>query len=94
MNFQAIGGVQYYSEEFSQYLFGISEEEQSNRFPSYQSGAAWIPEAEVGMSVPVSENWVYTSRLRYRQYPKTITDSPLVANNSDVVFNTGFHYVF
>ena len=93
-NLQAIGGVRYYSEEFSQYLFGVSEEEQSSRFPEYDAGDAWIPEAEIGLRVPVAENWVYTSRLRYRQYPNSITNSPLVANDSDVIFHTGLFYVF
>lgn len=94
LNFQALGGVRYHSQDFSQYLYGVSEEEQSVRFPAYDADDALIPEAEIGLRIPLGKDWVYSNRLRYRYYPETITDSPLVANNSDVTFNTALLYVF
>lgn len=93
-NLQAIGGVRYNSQDFSQYLYGVSDEEQSARFPAFNTGDTWIPEAELGLRVPIAKDWVYSSRLRFRQYPESITDSPLIANNSDVIFSTALFYVF
>ena len=93
-NLQAIAGVRYNSAEFNNYLFGVTSEEQSILFPQYTAAQAWIPEIELGASVPVKENWVYSTRLRYRAYPDSVTNSPLVAEDSDVILTSAIHYVF
>lgn len=93
-NLQAIVGARYYSQQFSDYLYGITAEEQSDRFPQYSAGNAWVPEAEIGVSAPIAQDWVYRSRLRYRQYPDSVTDSPLTVRDHDVIFTNGIHYVF
>ncbi len=93
-NVQAIGGARYYSQQFNNYLYGVSAEEQSQRFTQYVAGNAWIPEFEVGASLPLKKNWVYSSRLRYRHYPNSVTNSPLIANDADVILTSAIHYVF
>ena len=91
---QAIAGVRYNSAKFNNYIYGVTSEEQSQRFSQYTAKQAWIPELEFGASLPVKEDWVFSTRLRYREYPDSVTDSPLVAKNSDVILSTGIHYVF
>jgi outer membrane protein len=93
-NVQAIAGLRYNSAEINNFVYGISSEEQSQRFPQYSADRAWIPEIEFGASLPVRENWVYTTRLRYREYPSSVTNSSLVVNNSDVILSSGIRYVF
>lgn len=93
-NVQAIAGLRYNSTEINNYVYGISSEEQSERFPEYSAERAWIPEVEFGASLPVRENWVYSTRLRYREYPSSVTNSPLVENNHDVILSSGIRYVF
>ena len=93
-NVQAIAGVRYNSAEFNNYQYGVTSEEQSLRFPEYSAKQAWIPEVELSASVPVKKNWVYTTRLRYREYPDSVTDSPLVVNSNDVILSSAIHYVF
>lgn len=93
-NLQAIAGARYYSQQFSDYLYGVTAEEQSERYPQYSAGNAWMPEAEVGLSVPINQDWVYRSRLRYRHYPEAVSDSPLTVRDHDVIFTNGIHYVF
>ena len=93
-NVQAIAGVRYNSAEFNNYIYGVTSEEQSVRFPQYTAKQAWIPEVELGASVPVKENWVYSTRLRYRAYPSSVTNSPLVVENSDIILTSAIHYVF
>lgn len=93
-NLQGIVGVRYYSSTFNDYLYGIDDDEASERFPVYTAGNAWIPEVELGASFPLRRDWVYTSRLRYRQFPESVTDSPLMAEEHAVFWTTGVHYVF
>lgn len=93
-NIQAIVGARHYSDKFNNYLYGVSESEQSSLFPRYEAGIAWIPELEIGASKPVNQNWVYRMRLRWRTYPRSITDSPLVSEESDALLTAGFHFVF
>lgn len=93
-NAQTIAGVRYYSGKFSDYQYGVDADEQSVRFPAYKAGSAWIPEVEFGLSVPVRENWVYASKIRYTQFPDEVTDSPLINRDDAVYLSTGFHYVF
>jgi hypothetical protein len=93
-NVQAIAGARYNSAQFNNYLYGVSSEEQSQRFAQYSAKRAWIPEVEFGASLPLGENWVYSTRLRYRHYPSSVTNSPLVAHSSDVILYSGIHYVF
>lgn len=93
-NIQAVAGMRYNSSEFNNYLYGITSEEESNRFPEFTTKHAWISEVELGASLPLKENWVYSTRLRFRNYPSSVTDSPLVIDGDDVILTTAIHYVF
>lgn len=93
-NVQAIAGARHYSDKFNNYLYGVTESEQTALFPKYEAGVAWIPELELGASKPVSQDWVYSMRLRWRTYPDSITNSPLVSEDSDMLLSAGFHFVF
>lgn len=93
-NAQALAGFRYHSAQFNDYQFGVDEAEQSARFPSYKAGSALIPEVELTVSVPVKKSWVYSSMLRYTQFPSSVTNSPLVNNNSAFSLSTGIYYVF
>jgi hypothetical protein len=93
-NFQGIVGTRYYSEQFSDYLFGVDADEATNRFPEFQASSAFLPEVEVGASVPVSKDWVFSTRVRARQLPGDVQDSPLITAESEVFWNTSLYYVF
>lgn len=93
-NIQAVAGMRYNSSKFNSYLYGVSAEEQSIRFPEYSTKRAWISEVELGASLPLKQNWVYSTRLRFRHYPDSVTDSPLVIDGDDVILTSAIHYVF
>ena len=93
-NLQGILGVRFNSAQYNDYLFGVDAIEASERFPVYKPGNAWIPELELAASLPLSKNWVYTSRFRVTSFPGSVTDSPLVVEDHAVFWNTGIHYVF
>lgn len=94
VNLQAVVGIRYNSSEINNHIYGVSSVEYSQRFPHYSPDHAWIPEVEFGLSQPVLENWIYATRFRYREYPSSVTDSPLVANGQEFLLTTGIHYVF
>lgn len=93
-NMQAIAGARYYSQDYSDYRYGISVEEQSERFPAYRASSAWIPELEFGLSKPIRRDWVFRSRIGFRHFPDSISESPLASRDTDIVFTNGIHYVF
>ncbi|MBX2881626.1 MAG: MipA/OmpV family protein [Granulosicoccus sp.] len=94
INLQAIAGARFFSDKFSNYIYGISESEQSERFPAYTATRSIIPEVELGLSKPLNRDWVLRSRMRIRQYPNSISDSPLAVSDRHIVITTGIHYVF
>lgn len=91
---QGIVGAKFFSQRFSNYVYGVSAAEQSVRFPEFRAASAVIPEGELALSIPISKDWVYVSRLGFRSFPDSVTDSPLEAGRHDSYFNAGFHYVF
>jgi len=52
-NMRAIVGARFNSREFNNYVFGVSSEEQSERFTQYSAGSAVIPEDFVTVSIRV-----------------------------------------
>jgi len=87
-------GAKYHSERFNHYLYSISPEEASQRFPAFQSNAAVILNASLRASRPISRNWVFSSRLNLQRYPNAIANSPLLEDDHDVEFFNNFSYVF
>jgi len=63
-NLNGYVGVRYYSPDISNYWFGITAEEATERFPSYTAKQAFVPEAEVGASYPLTRDWVFATQFR------------------------------
>src|SRR5690606_10404319 len=58
-NFHGLGSLVYRSAKTNQYYFGISELEQTTRFPAYRPGSSVDVAFEVGVTYPLSEHWVF-----------------------------------
>lgn len=93
-NTQLSASARYLTSEFSDYQYGVDTDEQSERFTAYEAGSAWIPEIEAAARVPIYKDWVYSTRVRYRALPDSITDSPLINRSESISFSTGVYYVF
>ncbi|MFK7978295.1 MAG: MipA/OmpV family protein [Halioglobus sp.] len=93
-NFHAVASTEYGSDTTMQYLYGITAEEATTQFSAYKPDAALSFTGEVGVTYPMSEDWVFRSALRYSAFPDEITDSPLVDRDSDVFFFNSINYVF
>ncbi|MEE9320995.1 MAG: MipA/OmpV family protein [Granulosicoccus sp.] len=91
---QGLFGVRYNSAKINQSWYGIDPEEATSRFPVYRADGSLQLETQLGISYPLSRNWVFRSDLLYIRYPAAITSSPLLANDRDLALVTGFSYVF
>lgn len=93
-NFHGIVGAEYLDSSYSLRMFGVSAAEATNGFPQYSPGSTVSYEAEVGVTYPVSEHWVFRSTLRHNFFPGAVTDGPLFDDRSATTFLTSFSYVF
>jgi outer membrane scaffolding protein for murein synthesis (MipA/OmpV family) len=94
-NFHGIAGVEYFDSSFAQHMVGISAAETSSSFPQqYSPGSITQVEAEVGVTYPMTEHWVFRATIRHTFLPDAVTDSPLIENSSQSSFFTSFNYVF
>lgn len=93
-NFHTLAGVEYLDSRFSQHVYGISAREATRSLPQYSPGSIFAAEAEVGVTYPVTEHWVFRATVRHTFFPNAVADSPLFDKNSASSFATSFSYVF
>lgn len=93
-NFHGLGSLIYRSAKTNQYLFGVSELEQTERFPVYQPGSSVDASFEMGVTYPLSEHWVFRSQLRFSPILSSIRKSPLIGDNWAGSVGAAISYVF
>lgn len=93
-NFHVLGSVGYSSATLNRYLFGISKEEATERFPEYQPNSSFSYGMEVGVAYPLSESVVFRAMYRLNLLSKEVTDSPLNQASYVSYFNASISYVF
>lgn len=94
-NFHGMAGVEHFDSKFSQRMVGINAAETSASFPQqYSPGSITQVEAEVGVTYPMTEHWVFRGTIRHTFLPDAVTDSPLYEDSSQSTFFTSLSYVF
>ncbi len=93
-NAHAIIGARYYSAGYTDYIFGVDEDEASDRFPAYTAGASITYVTEIGMSYPLSEYLVLSNTLRYWALSDSIKRSPLLTDDDYTEIATALVFVF
>ncbi|MGP1609754.1 MAG: MipA/OmpV family protein, partial [Burkholderiales bacterium] len=93
-NFHAMGGIEYFDTKFAQRMVGVDSVEATLAFPQYSPGSYAQFEGEVGVTYPMTENWVFRATIRHTLLPDAVTDSPLYEDNYATSFFTSFNYVF
>lgn len=93
-NFHGLGSLVYRSAKTNQYYFGISELEQTERFPVYNAGSSVDASFEVGATYPLSEHWVFRSEVRLTPILSSIRDSPLIGDSWSGSVGATISYVF
>lgn len=96
-NFHGMTGVQFFDAKLNDYYLGISAEEAARTdFNEYSPGSNFNLTAEVGVTYPITEDWVFRSTARFAQFLGDKTDSPIFVDKRDnaMSLSTSISYVF
>lgn len=93
-NFHGLTGVHWYSRQRNEYLWAVSDQEATERFPAYKAHSAINYSIEVGATYPLSEHWVTRARAVAFMWDKSIVDSPLSVSDWAGGIETSISYVF
>lgn len=87
--------VEYLSDKFADYYYGISLiEEQNSSFNAYQVGSVVQPQFTLGGYYSFNKNWRLIGNLGWQFLAKDIRDSPIVDANTVVDGFVGITYNF
>jgi outer membrane protein len=75
--FNAAIGLTYRSEEILNHYYGTPDGSIIEGFDYQASGGVDVT-AQIGVSYPISENWIFESYFRYTDISNSITDSPFL----------------
>lgn len=96
-NFHGMLGLYYYNSSMNQYYYGVSAEEAARtEFTEYKPGGNVNFTAEVGVTYPITEDWVFRATARARTVSDEDMDSPLfmTSRSSAMALSTSISYVF
>jgi MipA family protein len=93
-NFHAIASVSYASAKANQLWMGVTPMEATPRFAAYTPGSNVAFAAELGVTYPINEHWVFRSIARYGLQSSESKGSPLNENQDPVFYNLAISYVF
>lgn len=92
--FHGIVGATYRSREINNYYFAIDESEASDMYPVFVASSAISYVAEVGVTYPLSEKWVFRSFIRRIEIGPDAEQSPLILDDHGEMIATAISYVF
>ncbi|MFC3033744.1 MipA/OmpV family protein [Pseudoalteromonas fenneropenaei] len=87
-------GVNYYSQNFQNYFYGVTQEEVRANRPYFEAKASASAFLQFELNHPISESWVFSSGASLIWGLSNIQDSPLVERNYARVLFIGAKYVF
>ena len=87
-------GLEYYSEKFADYYFGVRANESTAQRPAYKVGSAVNPDFGVDVVWSISPKHQVLGSLKYRRYDQEIQDSPLVDSSGSPRMNFAYIYLF
>jgi len=90
-NFHSVVSANYASRKTSQYWYGVSEEEASERFPKNNIGTTIKYVGEVGVTYPVTEKIVFRSTAFYQKIDEKMA---IKGNQLNGTVNATISYVF
>ena len=103
-NFHGIVGVEYSSAQLNEYYVGVSAERaassrfahRQNAVSAYEAGDSFSFSTELGVTYPISENWLFRATARAATISDELTDSPyyVVKESLSTSFRTSLSYVF
>lgn len=97
-NFHGIIGVEYVSAKLNDYYVGVSEESAASwdNLDAYKAGDSVSFSTELGVTYPISEDWVFRATGSAMTIPDVIADSPRRRSKKSIAtsFRTSLSFVF
>lgn len=93
-NLQGLAGVRWASAELVDFVYGVDEDEATERFAAYRADDSFFGEIDVGATRALGRDWILRSNLRGRWFDSGVTDSPLIARDTSMSVEAGIAYVF
>lgn len=78
-------GVSMLSKDLANYYYGTLDEEVARGVVSYRPDSVTIPYVGVSLAKPFAQKWRFIANLTYQVLPDEISDSPLIAEDTDGV---------
>ena len=86
------GGAAWQSSDLSQYIWGVSTGEARPGRPAYAPGNVVVPYLSVSGRLPLNDKWSLIGSVRADFFPDSITDSPIIAD--DTLFSGGLGVIY
>jgi len=93
-NLHMLLGARYQSDKVIDYLFGVDLDEASDRFPAYEAEGGTTFVTEVGVTYPVSEDWVFRGTGRFWALPDQLADSPFITDDDYISLTATMTFVY
>jgi outer membrane scaffolding protein for murein synthesis (MipA/OmpV family) len=94
LNFHAIVGATYRTQDVIDYYYSIDAAEASEKFPEFSASGGMSYIFEIGATYPISESWVFRGFIRHTQIDSALTKSPLIVDDHGEMLATAISYVF
>ena len=92
--FHSLFNARYISAKANQYWNGVEEHQATAKYPVFlaEDGTAYT--AEVGVTRPITQNWVFKGLVRYNFFDDDISNSPMVESDHESFYAVLVSYVF
>lgn len=94
LNFHAILGATYRTQDVMDYYYSIEANEASEKFSEFTAPGGMSYMFEVGATYPLSESWVFRGFIRRIQMDTDVARSPLILDDHGDMIATAISYVF
>lgn len=75
-------GTDWKSARVIDYYYGVSQRDTDRKELFYNGKSGWQTYMALNVQKPINENWSWLANIGYRRFPKSFTDSPLIAQNN------------
>ena len=96
-NFHGLVGLDFSDSRLNDYYLGVNEDEAlRSPFTEYSPGASFNFTTEVGVTYPITEDWVFRSTARFSTVSDAAMNSPLfeTTRSTAMSLSTSISYVF
>ena len=87
-------GTEWQSAHLTNHYYGVSPAESTATRPAYTPGSATNPYVSLFYGTPLSDHWRFLAGVRYSALAKSITQSPIVDKNHNLMLLTTIAYHF